>query len=337
MGTGKTTLRFESSDVQIPLSTEEHINKLPFTATFMIIGTPSDGTPCGAEMPIILDMDAAKASVDTMNLMGIDCVWSDWFPEDCMTGHDPRNIIGVVQSAYIEGNEMKMQGIIYSNNFPDIAFFIKNATPSLGFSMECIADIEARDDGYEHMSNVMFTGVAILFKNLAAYESTYIEYLAAAKKKKEDEKLTKEEMEQLMTSVKETVEASQQQFVDKFKDIEDQLGGLKANAKSTQDDESKAALEKVEAEKKALEDAKAELEAAKVEAEKKAAEDKAVLEKKIADLEAQRKSKGFYSAAKVGFGGDNDADFKEVWSKGYKKGFPLAFSKLKEQVKEGKN
>lgn len=334
METGKTTLKFGSSGVQIALSGEEHINKLPFMATFMIIGSPSDGVPCGADLPVMLDMDEAQKCVNTMDLMAIDCMWSDWFPEDCMTGHDTQNKIGVVEQAYIEGNEMKIKGFVYAMDFPEIAYFIKNATPALGFSMECIASTEEKEDGFEHLSDVTFTGVAILFKNLAAYEDTYIDYLAAAKKKKEDEKLTKEEMEQLMASVKDTVEASQKQFADKFVDIATKLGELQAGKTVPKAGEDKAALEKLEAEKKQLADEKAALEAAQKDIEEKAKTEKETLEKQVADLQAQRKSASF-AAKRTGFGEHND-DFKDVWKNGYKEGIPMAFQKLKDIVKEGK-
>lgn len=298
------------------LTNDGHINKLPFIATFMQIDSPSNGTPCGADCPIVLAMDEARKCVSTMDLMAVDCVWSDWWPEDCMTGHDSRNKIGVIEKAYIEGNEMKMKGFIYALDFPDIAYFIKNATPALGFSMECIADVETKDDGYEHMTNVTFTGVAILFQNLAAFKDTYIDYIAA--KRKEQEELTEQEKKELMASIKEMMETT---VSEKIGALEEKLEASKTEPKA--DEAMEAELEKLKAEKEALE-------AAKKEVEKKAAAEKEELEQKIADLEASRKSSGFKAGKKT-----DGVDYSHVWDNGYKKGVSLMFAKMKEEV-EGK-
>lgn len=326
------TLKFESTSVEVALSSEEkHPNKLPFTATFMLIDSPSDGTPMGADMPVVIDMEEAKNSVSTMDLMAIDCVWDDWMPEYCMTGHDSRNKIGLVEKAYIEGNEMKMKGFIYALDFPDIAFFIKNATSSLGFSMECLSGLDAQDDGYEHMTGVTFTGVAILFQNLAAFESTYIDYLAAAKKEKE--KLTKEEMDALKASLKETIEAGQKEFADKLKDVSERLETLEASKKQKVESDLEAKVKELEAAKEQAEkEAQKAVEAAKKEADEKAKAEKEALEQKVADLEAaaKRKSVGAGKSAK-GFG-SSDEDFKGVWDNGFDKGISLMCSKMKEKI-----
>ena len=227
-------LKFNSTNVQVELTTEQHPNAMYFTATFARIGTPSDGTPCGADEPVVIDAEEAAKSIKTMNFMGIDCEWDEWWPEYCMTGHDTRNKIGVVRNAYIEGNELKIDGLIYSKDFSDIAFFIKNATPSLGFSMECLASSEIQDDNYEHLHDITFTGVAILFKNLAAYEDTYLDYVAS--KKKGTKGLTKEEMEQLVGSLKETINASQAEFEKKMNEKFDAFKASKVEDKTAEQD-----------------------------------------------------------------------------------------------------
>lgn len=304
---------------------------MPFTATFMVIDSPSDGVPFGASDQIIIDKTEAEKSVSSMDLMAVDCVWSDWFPEDCMTGHDSRNKIGLVEKAYIEGNEMKMKGFIYALDFPDIAFFIKNATSSLGFSMECIAGIEKQDDGYEHMTDVTFTGVAILFKNLAAFESTYIDYLAAMKKEKQE--LTKEEMAALQASFKETIEAGQKALADKLTSMEERLDKLEASkkeevAKSLEEQltELKAAKEQAEAK------VKEQVEAAKQKVLEEAKAEKEKLEQRLADLEAasQRKSAGNGKDAKA-FGNSDDA-FSGVWDNGFDKGIKVMCQRMKEKI-----
>lgn len=315
-------LKFDSTNVQVELTTEQHPNAMYFTATFARIGTPSDGTPCGADEPVIIDAEEAAKSIKTMNFMGIDCEWDEWWPEYCMTGHDTRNKIGVVRNAYIEGNELKIDGLIYSKDFSDIAFFIKNATPSLGFSMECLASSEIQDDNYEHLHDITFTGVAILFKNLAAYEDTYLDYVAS--KKKGTNELTKEEMEQLVGSLKETINASQADFEKK---MDEKFEAFKA---------SKAEEAKADGQNSEIDKLKAELEAAKKtmdEKEQKAKEEleaaKAKFEQEKADLEAQRKSKSGHKSLNA-----SKEEIHEIWKDGFSKGLPKMFNKMKETMEE---
>ena len=315
-------LKFDSTNVQVELTTEQHPNAMYFTATFARIGTPSDGTPCGADEPVIIDAEEAAKSIKTMNFMGIDCEWDEWWPEYCMTGHDTRNKIGVVRNAYIEGNELKIDGLIYSKDFSDIAFFIKNATPSLGFSMECLASSAIQDDNYEHLHDITFTGVAILFKNLAAYEDTYLDYVAS--KKKGTNELTKEEMEQLVGSLKETINASQADFEKK---MDEKFEAFKASkAEEAKADEQNSEIDKLktelEAAKKAMDEkeqkAKEELEAAK-----------AKFEQEKADLEAQRKSKAGHKSLNA-----SKEEIHEIWKDGFSKGLPKMFDKMKETMEE---
>lgn len=315
-------LKFDSTNVQVELTTEQHPNAMYFTATFARIGTPSDGIPCGADEPVVIDAEEAAKSIKTMNFMGIDCEWNEWWPEYCMTGHDTRNKIGVVRNAYIEGNELKIDGLIYSKDFSDIAFFIKNATPSLGFSMECLASSEIQDDNYEHLHDITFTGVAILFKNLAAYEDTYLDYVAS--KKKGTNELTKEEMEQLMGSFKEAISASQADFEKK---MDERFEAFKA---------SKVGANKVEEMKDELSKLKEELEAAKkamAEQEQKAKDEleaaKAKFEQEKADLEAQRKSKAGHKSLNA-----SKEEIHEIWKDGFSKGLPKMFDKMKETMEE---
>ena len=98
-----------------------------------------------------------------------------------MTGHDARFKIGVISSCYVEGSELKVEGFIYASDFPDIADYIKQNKSEIGFSVEMLCRAEELDD-YINVTDVEFTGVAMLFKDCAAYQSTYIDYIAAQRK-----------------------------------------------------------------------------------------------------------------------------------------------------------
>ena len=165
---------------------QKHCNKLPFKGTVMKLDTPSEGSPhntCQIVKPIMLSKKEAMNSANTMCFMGIDCVWDDDGEDtsDDMTGHDARFKIGVISSCYVEGSELKIEGFIYASDFPDIADYIKQNKSEMGFSVEMLCRAEELDD-YINVTDVEFTGVAMLFKDCAAYQSTYIDYIAAQRK-----------------------------------------------------------------------------------------------------------------------------------------------------------
>ena len=229
-----------------------HPNAMRFTGTCMFLNTPSDYTPNGVDRPVVLSSEEAEKCASTMNLMGINCDYDPWlFPDELMTAHNRRNKIGVVEKCWVDGDELKFTGIMYKNDFPDIADFIKKTVDSLGFSVEAMFNLREHDD-YIEMADVEFTGVAMLFKNAAAYQNTYIAEIAAKAKGKQV--MEKQEILQL---IDEAIKAN-----------------IEASAKEAQ----------AKAEAKALKDAQAEVERLTAEC---SAKDTAIAEKdaKIAELE----------------------------------------------------
>lgn len=229
-----------------------HPNAMRFTGTCMFLNTPSDYTPNGVDRPVVLSSDEAEKCASTMNLMGINCDYDPWlFPDELMTAHNQRNKIGVVEKCWVDGDELKFTGIMYKNDFPDIADFIKKTVDSLGFSVEAMFNLREHED-YIEMADVEFTGVAMLFKNAAAYQNTYIAEIAA--KAAKGKQMEKQEIQNL---IEETIKAQ-----------------LEANAKAEQ--------AKVEAQELAT--AKAEVERLTAEC---SAKDVTIAEKdaKIAELE----------------------------------------------------
>lgn len=183
-----------------------HPNAMRFTGTCMFLNTPSDYTPNGVDRPVVLSSDEAEKCASTMNLMGINCDYDPWlFPDELMTAHNRRNKIGVVEKCWVDGDELKFTGIMYKNDFPDIADFIKKTVDSLGFSVEAMFNLREHDD-YIEMADVEFTGIAILFKNAAAYQNTYIAEIAAKAKGKQMEK--QEILQLIDEAIKANMEAS---------------------------------------------------------------------------------------------------------------------------------
>ena len=235
------TLTLQASGTDFSVKTENHSNKMRFTATIMYLDQYSDGVPDGTVWSkILLEKSECEKALDTMNLMGINCVWNEWYTADWQfAGHDPRNKIGVVEKTYIEGNELKIDGIIYKHDFQDISHFIKNAMDSMGFSIEAsFNDWEETEEGVI-IRDVEFTGVSMLFKNCAAYSETYIETLSASKKDKEI--MTQEERNTFIEEVTNSVMAK----INEVKEQEKQASELET---------LKAQIETLQASNKALEE-----------------------------------------------------------------------------------
>lgn len=254
----KQTLTLQASNTDFSVKTESHSNKMRFTATIMYLDQYSDGIPDGTVWSkIFLEKSECEKALDTMNLMGINCVWKDWDTTDWQfTGHDPRNKIGVVENTYIEGNELKIDGIIYKNDFQDISRFIKNVMDSIGFSIEAsFNEWEETEEGVI-IRDVEFTGVSMLFKNCAAYSDTYIETLSASKKDKEI--MTQEERNTFIEEVTNSIMAKinevqeQEKQASELEALKAQIETLQASNKALEEENNglKANAKKVDAESK---------------------------------------------------------------------------------------
>lgn len=239
-----------------------HPNAMRFTGTCMFLNTPSDYTPNGVDRPVVLSSDEAEKCASTMNLMGINCDYDPWlFPDELMTAHNRRNKIGVVEKCWVDGDELKFTGIMYKNDFPDIADFIKKTVDSLGFSVEAMFNLREHDD-YIEMADVEFTGVAMLFKNAAAYQNTYIAEIAAKAKGKQMEK--QEILQLIDEAIKANMEASAKE--------------AQAKAEAQELADAKAEVERLTAECSAKDEAIAEKDAKIAELEKAVADKDAEIE-----------------------------------------------------------
>ena len=255
----------------------ERLNWLPFTGTCLFADQPSDGIPSGGvDKPVRFPSAELDKALDSMVDMGVDCEWPDEFwdgPEEAFSGHDDRFKIGVVKTSVLKDNEMVISGGLWSNDFSDICDMYRNAKASLGFSVEVYFNLVDQGEYYDAV-DIEFTGVAILFSDLAAFKDTYI-----AAKRGGDKEMTKEEMKELLDA---NFKAQQEAIEGLTKQLENVALGFA---------EDRAARK--EAEEKAQAELAAAAEAAKLEEQKKAdeaAKAAAELAAKQQETEAQRKS-----------------------------------------------
>lgn len=272
---------------------EKHSNLMRWEGAVTKIGVPSDGVPCGAEYPVVFTKEAVEASYQTLNNTPLNCVWPEWWgsPEWLLTGHDPRFVIGSVLDTWIDGEYLMAKGVIYKDNFRDVATMIRNAKDALGFSVEVnVRKIETKED-LEYASDIEFMGLCVCFSNVAAFSDTFITQLAASKKKKEGDILDENKLAEIISKIACSVE-------EKLKPIEDEVAKIKAE----------------KAEKEAAEKARLEA-AAKEELERLKAE-KAELERQLSEAKAkpQRRSlSGYKVSEKFEDGTINfDAEIKKI-------------------------
>jgi hypothetical protein len=157
-------ISLQARSLDIP--TNDHPNRMPFSGVLTRIDEPSDAAPEGSGgKRIMLTMAAAQGALDSL-LEGVNFN---------LEGHSPREKVGVIYGSEIVGNEIRISGIIYAADFPEIAATIKANKHNLGLSFEA-RDLFTPDPNADpvHISDLSFTGAAILLKNAAAYKTTSI-------------------------------------------------------------------------------------------------------------------------------------------------------------------
>lgn len=182
-----------------------HVNKMPFSGICMFVDKPSDAVPYGSDKPVVFSKEDVEKALNTFVGMGVDCRYDDWIsPEYALTGHDDRFKIGVVESAEITEDGVLIKGFLWCRDFYDVCYMIKNAKDSLGFSIEVAVTSAREDDEFFYVKDFSYTGVAILYKDLAAFKGTS---LAASKKKEKNERdgdgltMTPEQLQEILDAV----------------------------------------------------------------------------------------------------------------------------------------
>lgn len=149
-----------------------HPNRMQFSGTLLILDEPSTKPPHGSEgHRIFVPKSVAKKRLDTLIGMGL-----NYAPD--LEGHAPRRKVGVIEGAWIEGNQLKVRGVVWKKDFPEAEKDLKNGR--LGMSME-LADVYVKDknDRIWYLEDFYFSGATALFKSSAAYYSTALAAAAA--------------------------------------------------------------------------------------------------------------------------------------------------------------
>jgi len=177
------TIDLESMAIEMP-RVPGHPNREPFRGVLTLVDVLSDRPPAGARgHRVVLTRAAAEAALPSLLGMGL-----DYHPT--LDRHDTRRKVGVIVRAEILGRKVELGGYLFAKDFPEIVREIgqnSRASPdiagstirphiSLGMSYE-IADARVADlrSKVWTLTHVTFTGAAILRRDKAAYQNTWIE------------------------------------------------------------------------------------------------------------------------------------------------------------------
>lgn len=179
----------ESMAIEMP-AIAGHPNRMGFRGVLTAVDVASEKPPAGARgHRVMLTRKAAEAAIPSLLGMAL-----DYAP--ALDRHDVRRKVGVITKAEIVGRNVEVGGFLYARDFPEIVEEIAKAgslrraeeagrsrsilrektAAALGMSYEIadaqIEDIKAR---VWVLNKVTFTGAAILRREKAAYQGTWIE------------------------------------------------------------------------------------------------------------------------------------------------------------------
>jgi hypothetical protein len=164
------TIELESMAIEIP-AVAGHPNREPFRGVLTLVDVPSDRAPSGSRgHRVVLTRSAAEAALPSLLGMALDYAPS-------FDRHDAQRKVGIITQAEIVGRSLELGGYLYAKDFPEIVEEIGRAPrTTLGMSYEItgatIADLRAT---IWTLTEVTFTGAAILRRDKAAYRDTWIE------------------------------------------------------------------------------------------------------------------------------------------------------------------
>ena len=156
---------FEAMAIEMPV-VDGHPNRMPFSGVLTRVDQPSDNPPGGSTGHRTL-LSTAVAEKALPSLLGMAV---DYRPD--FDGHDRKSKIGIITSAEIDGDAIRIEGFFYAKDFPEECERIRAEKDALGFSFEVDARIQDANADLWVIDSCVFTGAAVLYKELAAYTST---------------------------------------------------------------------------------------------------------------------------------------------------------------------
>ena len=183
------TFELEAMAIEMP-AVSRHPNRLPFRGVLTLVDTPSDRPPVGArEHRVLLTRQAAEQALPSLLGMAL-----DYTP--ALDAHDAKRKVGIITSADVvespaAGSQspdirlatgdrrpttvLEISGYIFAKDFPEVVRELQRSGGRLGMSYEISdARVENVRASVWTLTEVTFTGAAILRREKAAYSETWI-------------------------------------------------------------------------------------------------------------------------------------------------------------------
>jgi hypothetical protein len=176
----KYLIELTAMGVKLPDIKDGHPNRSPFKGILTKVDEPSDKAPSGSHgHRVLIPAALARQKLDTLIGMGVGMTAN-------LEDHDNRFKIGHITEAYVQGNDLLVEGILFAKDFEEEVGAIKSAGNDMGMSFE-IADVSVKnpDDDIWVLHDLTFTGAAILKRASAAYETTSLIAAKASDEQKE--------------------------------------------------------------------------------------------------------------------------------------------------------
>jgi hypothetical protein len=152
----------------------EHVNEMKFSGTLVLLDEPSTKAPNGSQgKKIFIPKEVAKKALHTLIGQGV-----NYKPE--LDGHAPRRKVGVIQKAWIDGNKLKISGVVWKKDFPEAEQDLKKSGLGMSFEASEIG-VENATAAVWKLTSLCFTGATILYRKDAAYANTHAIAAQAAK------------------------------------------------------------------------------------------------------------------------------------------------------------
>jgi hypothetical protein len=189
------TIDLDSMAIEMP-EVSRHPNRLAFRGVLTLVDAPSDRPPAGARgHRVLLTREAAERALPSLLGMGL-----DYTP--ALDAHDARRKVGIITEAFVAPASGRLSrerpaparagetpaetaagtaalhvgGYLFARDFPEIVRELRSNGRRLGMSYE-VADARIEDPRAPvwRLTEVTFTGAAILRRDKAAYRNTWIE------------------------------------------------------------------------------------------------------------------------------------------------------------------
>lgn len=199
---------FEAMALEVP-RVDGHPNRMPFKGVLTRLDQPSDAPPHGSKgKRTVIPTEVARRALPSLLGMAVDY-------EPGFEGHDRKRKIGLITGADIVGDAIEIEGFFYAKDFPDECQAIKAEKEALGFSYELDARIRDLDADPWVIDYCVFTGAAVLYKELAAYHSTSL-----AAKAEQEITMTKEELQAILAESLKPINEGLTVVTEKVKELE---------------------------------------------------------------------------------------------------------------------